>query len=122
MNNASRRIVREICDELQFPSIGMTLTQEEADAVKQYVQTRFFDENIQGAVHSGLIRKEELEPHQERVVEEKQQLDEKIAKLAAFIGGTMFASLDDAERSRLSIQLQHMNGYSEILGQRIAAF
>ncbi len=63
-----------------------------------------------------------MEDYQERVVREKEQLDEKIAKLTAFIGGTTFVSLPDAERSRLSIQLQHMNGYSEILGQRIAAF
>ncbi len=52
----------------------------------------------------------------------KEQLDEMIAKLTDFIGGTIFVSLPDVERSRLSIQLQHMNGYSEILGQRIAAF
>jgi hypothetical protein len=63
-----------------------------------------------------------MQPHQERVVVEKQELDEKITKLTAFIGGTIFAGLPDAERSRLSIQLQHMNGYSEILSQRIAAF
>ena len=63
-----------------------------------------------------------LAPHQQRVVAEKNDLDEKIAKLTAFIGGTIFASLPEDERSRLSIQLQHMNGYSEILGQRIAAF
>lgn len=63
-----------------------------------------------------------MQLHQERVVQEKKELDEKIGKLLAFVGGTIFASLDDAERSRLSVQLQHMNGYSEILGQRIAAF
>ena len=63
-----------------------------------------------------------LLPHQQRVVVEKQELDEKIERLTAFVGGRIFAHLDDAERSRLSIQLQHMNGYSEILGQRIAAF
>lgn len=68
-------------------------------------------------------RKEgDMEAHQQRVIEEKEALDDKISKLTAFIGGTIFASLDDNERSRLSIQLQHMNGYSEIIGQRIAAF
>ena len=63
-----------------------------------------------------------MQPHQERVVAEKRDLDDKIQKLTAFIGGTIFANLPDDERSRLSIQLQHMNGYSEILSQRIAAF
>ncbi len=63
-----------------------------------------------------------MQAFQERVVEEKRELDDKIQKLTDFIGGTIFTSLDEAERSRLSIQLQHMNGYSEILRQRIAAF
>lgn len=63
-----------------------------------------------------------MQSHQERVIVEKQELDDKISKLAAFMGGTIFASLDDEERSRLSIQLQYMNGYSEILGQRVVAF
>lgn len=63
-----------------------------------------------------------MAPHQERVVTEKLELDAKIRSLCAFVGGTIFASLSDRERSLLSIQLQHMNGYSEILGQRIAGF
>lgn len=65
-----------------------------------------------------------LEPQtfKDRVVAEKMELDDKIRKLTAFVGGEIFASLPDAERSRMSIQLQHMNGYSEILSQRIAAF
>lgn len=63
-----------------------------------------------------------MEAFQQRAVDEKQALDEKIQKLTAFVGGSIFAGLDEDERSRLSIQLQHMNGYSEVLGQRIAAF
>ena len=63
-----------------------------------------------------------MQEFQQRVVDEKTELDDKIQKLTAFVGGTIFASIDDTERSRLSIQLQHMNGYSEILGQRIGNF
>ena len=33
-----------------------------------------------------------MQPHQERVVQEKAGLDEKIRKLTAFIGGSIFAS------------------------------
>jgi hypothetical protein len=78
-----------------------------------------------GSWHHGIktpYKEKSMQPHQERVVEEKKDLDVKIQKLTAFIGGSLFASLDAAERSRLSIQLQHMNGYSEILSQRISAF
>jgi hypothetical protein len=56
MNNASTEIVAKITDAIVFPSIGCTLTQEEADAIKEYVQTRFFEDNIQGAVHSSFKR------------------------------------------------------------------
>lgn len=63
-----------------------------------------------------------MEAFQQRVVDEKQALDEKIQKLTAFVVGSIFSGLDEDERSRLSIQLQHMIGYSEVLGQRIAAF
>jgi hypothetical protein len=110
MNKASSEIVQEVCSGLS----GFTFTQEEGDVIKEFIQK---------SVHTGMVRPDKtMEPYQERVVAEKNDLDEKIRKLTAFVGGTLFASLSDQERSRLSIQLQHMNGYSEILGQRIAAF
>ena len=56
MNNASKGIVTKITDAIVFPSVGCTLTQEEADAIKEYVRARYFEENIQGAVHSGFVR------------------------------------------------------------------
>jgi hypothetical protein len=68
------------------------------------------------------FREEIMHDFQQRVVDEKTELDDKIGKLTAFVGGNIFVSLPDDERYRLSIQLQHMNGYSEILGQRIGAF
>lgn len=56
MNQTSKEIVEQITASLVMPSVGMTLTQEEADAIKEYVRVRYFEENIQGAVHSGLVR------------------------------------------------------------------
>lgn len=63
-----------------------------------------------------------MAPHQERVVIEKQELDEKIEKLAAFRGGHLFASLPADEQERLVRQHSCMVEYSGILGERIAAF
>ena len=63
-----------------------------------------------------------MQPHQLRVVEERQDLDEKRAKLAAFIGGEVYKKLDDAEQTRLNRQLVAMTVYSNILVERIAAF
>jgi hypothetical protein len=57
-----------------------------------------------------------------RVLKEKEDLDEKIAKLSAFTVGYVCAGLPDKERDRLARQLSAMIGYSEILGERIAAF
>jgi len=64
-----------------------------------------------------------MAPHQQRVVEEKQELDNKIAKLNLFIGeGSVFPTLDAAEQERMKVQLDLMFQYSEVLGKRIAAF
>ena len=53
---------------------------------------------------------------------EKNELDEKRGKLTAFIGGDIYRTLDQVEKSRLNRQLEAMTLYSNILGERIAAF
>lgn len=63
-----------------------------------------------------------LQPHQVRVVTEKNELDEKIQKLGQFLEGEMFQALDMDERGRLHQQYRAMKEYSSILGLRIAAF
>lgn len=64
-----------------------------------------------------------MQPHQQRVVDEKTELDSKLTKLNQFIAeNPLFQKLDDAERDRLFRQRTVMTHYSEILKQRIAAF
>ena len=63
-----------------------------------------------------------LYPHQERVVKEKEELDEKLEKLLRFFMGDVYKKLDEAEQDRLSNQATAMKRYSDILGERIAAF
>jgi hypothetical protein len=63
-----------------------------------------------------------LQPHQQRVVDEKRDLDEKLEKLVAFTRSPTFADLDSGERNRLDQQAATMAMYSDILGDRIAAF
>jgi len=64
-----------------------------------------------------------MQPHQQRVVDEKTELDEKAKKLSDFIGNSdIFLSLDAEEQERLREQNDIMWQYSEILGARIAAF
>lgn len=64
-----------------------------------------------------------LAPHQQRVVEEKTELDKKAVALSGFIGHSpIFETLDPTEQERLKEQNDIMWQYSEILGARIAAF
>lgn len=64
----------------------------------------------------------ELQPHQQRVVEERAELETKLGKLQAFITGERFASVPDDEQGRLVLQHHIMNSYALVLEQRIAAF
>jgi hypothetical protein len=63
-----------------------------------------------------------LEPHQQRVIDEKEQLDTKIAALGVFLLGELFPTLDVAEQTRLARQIVIMQDYSGVLGERIVAF
>ena len=65
-----------------------------------------------------------LAPHQQRVVQEKEELDEKLSKLSAFIDSPNFTVTvnDENEIARLVCQEEIMKDYSEILAERIAAF
>ena len=63
-----------------------------------------------------------MAPHQQRVVDEQDELNDKLQKLNAFFGTAIFAGLDSAEQARLKKQAGVMQEYSDILGERIAAF
>jgi hypothetical protein len=63
-----------------------------------------------------------LQSHQQRVVEEKKELDEKLNKLNIFIHSEAFLMINKMERERLKVQASIMKDYSDILQQRINAF
>ncbi len=64
-----------------------------------------------------------LQPHQQRVVMEKADLDARLAKLIAFIDTMTFKGLDSVdEQDCLMHQVQCMKDYSEVLGERIGAW
>lgn len=63
-----------------------------------------------------------LKPHQQRVVEEKAALDEKIKLLDAFFLDPIFNNLTKKEQGRLARQSAWMTGYSNVLAERIEAF
>jgi hypothetical protein len=63
-----------------------------------------------------------MQPHQQRVVDERAELDDKLSKLAGFFGSDLFVTLPSAEQRRLRSQAEAMRTYSGILAERIAAF
>ena len=61
--------------------------------------------------------------HQQRVVDEKTELDTKAKALSEFIGNNpMFEGINPDEQERMILQNDIMWQYSEILGRRIKAF
>lgn len=63
-----------------------------------------------------------MPPHQQRVIDERAELAEKSAKLAAFIGTPIYCGLPSDEQARLAHQFGIMESYCDVLAERIAAF
>ena len=63
-----------------------------------------------------------MQPHQQRVVDERDQLAEKLTRLNSFIGGDVVKGLPAEERIRLARQAVAMKEYLDILNDRINAF
>lgn len=63
-----------------------------------------------------------MQPHQQRVVTEQTELNDKLTKLSEFIKGGTYKSLDPNEQQRLIAQADHMHNYNEVLKMRIEAF
>lgn len=64
-----------------------------------------------------------MQPFQERVIQEKKELDEKLAKLETFVfRNPTFFDVPSDERLRMAKQYCIMYDYSNILAERIANF
>jgi len=64
----------------------------------------------------------EYQPYQQRVVEEKDQLDTRLKNLRYFIASSAFISVAPAERKRMLKQATLMQKLSNVLQERIEAF
>ena len=63
-----------------------------------------------------------LHSYQQRVVDEKAELDEKVRKLREFIGSRPFQDLSAEDRNLLKSQAEVMGNYARLLSRRIARF
>lgn len=64
----------------------------------------------------------DMQPHQQRVIDEKCELSARLSKLTPFFDTPIFAALPEEEKQRLERQEEAMKAYSDILTERIAAF
>ena len=63
-----------------------------------------------------------MQPHEQRVVDEQAELEDKLRRLNDFTKVSTFHLLDSEEKTLLRMQLEVMRTYSSILGLRIANF
>ena len=78
---------------------------------------------LEHCINGGAANAGTLPPHQQRVLDEKQELDIRITKLDEFIQrNQLFTNLPEAECFRLKRQLDVQHELSAILGDRIANF
>lgn len=64
----------------------------------------------------------EVLPHQQRVIDERAELENRLDKLTGFLATATFEALPDDEQERLLRQSGIMIQYSDVLAERIAAF
>ena len=63
-----------------------------------------------------------MQPHEKRVVDERNDLSDKLSKLAAFFVTDTFLGLPEADRILLVTQEEQMTCYLNTLGRRIERF
>ncbi|AJW28999.1 hypothetical protein Z042_26280 [Chania multitudinisentens RB-25] len=63
-----------------------------------------------------------MQPHQQRVVDERNELEDRLYRLSSFIAGTVFPRLPEQDRQLLEAQQHTMSAYVEVLTQRIELF
>jgi len=61
-------------------------------------------------------------PHQQRVVDEAEELNTKKIALHKFFGNILYAELPNSEQVRLKLQYTYMDLYYEVLRERIQNF
>ena len=109
--------VGELAEKLEFL---LPLTPEKSAGMRKLLEAK--DCFVRCALDMPDPAASTVPPHQQRVLDEKQELDERLEKLLAFHSTPIFHGLPESEQSRLLSQGVAMRTYSKILGERIANF
>ena len=111
-------------DQSQCHNCGGVIAAEEGSDYQVHPNRKF--DSIGFAYHPScefLKEKTKMQPHQQRVVDEKTELVAKLDKLKAFImESSIFKTLPADEQKRLNRQYDVMLEYANILKARIDAF
>ncbi|QXG49206.1 crAss001_48 related protein [Pseudomonas viridiflava] len=86
-----------------------------ADGYTSWSPKDVFDQS-----YIGIGQVKELPPHVQRVIGEKAQLDDRLAKLSAFIKTPGFKELSAKSQELLTAQAGAMGEYSDLLAERLA--
>jgi hypothetical protein len=90
------------------------------------VAKKYFDDNLElyseDAKKEGNVIESKFLPHQQRVIDERTELIDKITKLHNFFKTEIFGNLDDEDQDLLDQQVQKMMNYADILFKRINKF
>ncbi|TYK67545.1 hypothetical protein FSY59_27040 [Comamonas sp. Z3] len=80
-------------------------------------------EMLEHCINGGTASASSLPAHQQRVLDEKQELEIRIARRDEFIlRNALFCQLDPDEQARMRRQLDVMRELSVILGERVKEF
>lgn len=63
-----------------------------------------------------------MSTYQQRVIDEKRELDDKRGKLSDFMHSDDYAGLSAVDQGLLMVQLASMEGYANALARRIETF
>jgi len=63
-----------------------------------------------------------MEPYQQRVIDERRELFDRLEKLKFFIDGKLFIELPESEKIRMKLQADYMAMYLSVLDERILNF
>jgi hypothetical protein len=109
-------------DQSECHNCGGVIPAEEGSDFEVHPNRKF--DSLGFAYHPSCEFKEHktMQLHQQRVVDEKKELDVKLEKLSAFIQGPIFQTLKSDEQERLTRQSKLMDQYSGVLAERIEAF
>ncbi len=73
-------------------------------------------------VNTDRLQETTMQDWQQRVVDEKADLDRKIERLLQFFQGAAYQGLEQYDQSLLRNQHMHMSNYSQTLAARISRF